>query len=282
MPLTTGQRRLLSGKLSTEFQVTSEVSTTVVSPNAIMVLEPNPKPTPIPTSIPTSKLTSKPTSKNQYYIEVQVAQSIIGIDYNDFDTPAKVSTNGRVIVLAVQKTINKATSWDLEEKNIKIDKISSSARRKLAGGINVEYTITSTSEAPDAAKTAIQSALSTAAIDGTFVTNLQSARNDLGTSYQGTSSFTSITVTQPTVTVKSVGTPVPTLQPTESINKKKPSDNIGIIIGSVVAAIVVLAAAAFYYVRLQNLRKASDVRKVYVISNENNSNAGSVTNEEGL
>ena len=56
---------------------------------------------------PTPQPSLKPTN-NYPVVTIEVVQTVNGLDATDFDTPDKLASNGRIIVLAVMDMINTA------------------------------------------------------------------------------------------------------------------------------------------------------------------------------
>jgi len=186
------------------------------------------------------------TAINNLVVLLQVSQSIIGINYNDFNTPTKVTSNGRLITVGVVNTLNHANGWTLSASDVNLDQVSSTTRRKLVDGISIAYTTTVRGVAPDDAKTAIQN---TMADTSSFVSNLQKAYISLVPPYQGFINFTSLSVSQPTIVITYVSIPKPTLQPVQpSTEESAPTtDKIGLSVGLSVAGLFIIGIALYYY-----------------------------------
>jgi len=257
------RRRLAT--MSANFQLTTTTGKAAIYPQAVLspyipppTFSPTFPPTLSPTyapGSPTFKPSPIPTlSPTPSYIRVkiEVKQTIDGLPFTDFDDPQKLKNNGRIIVLAVTNTINRKTNWTLSENDVNLLNVASSRRRRLTNGIAITYTVKGGGQGLDAtqAVAAMTSALSDSS---SFGSNLQQARTVLAGSYTGAfTSTTQLTIYAPAVQIIAVGTPSPTLAPTEAPPVKVNNTTLIVIVASVAGGVLLMAFAAFFmYRRLQ-------------------------------
>jgi hypothetical protein len=160
-------RRRLSS-VGNEFQFTTETDTQTIQIQSQYSVQPSPThaptskptyapttpeptyepgdPTPKPTLEPTYEPTRKPTHRPTVFFEavtIEVLQTVNGLDASDFDTPDKLRSNGRIIVLAVVNTINNANGWSIQEEDVELISVSSARRRRLlSSNVNIKYKVT--------------------------------------------------------------------------------------------------------------------------------------------
>ena len=227
------------------------------SPTVQPTIAPTANPTKQPNMTPTSTL--RPTPRDT--VTIEVSQSIGGLNVDDYDTPEERKTNGRMIVLAVLATLNNQTGLSLVEDDIKIISVASARRLNtyrdlLSASITVNYQVTGYANGLSSSQiiSTMTAALSTAASNGVFATNIYNAYVTVSTSgsYTGIQvQAGTVSVNTPSVTVVIVYTPKPTTSPTLSSQSSTQSKDKSLIIAAVVACLgfVTLAFAYYYYLR---------------------------------
>ena len=226
-----------------------------------------PAPTSKPTFVagePTPQPSFKPTN-NYPVVKIEVVQTVNGLDASDFDTPDKLASNGRMIVLAVMDMINTAIpSGQVNENDVELLSVSSARRRLLSNGVVIKYRVTAggTGLSASAANAAVQTSLANTAA---FASSLQAAYVTVSNAggYSGSYTGGSLTVIAPVISVISLDTPSPVTSPTAGAEGAAAEGgsggsggggSIGIIIGAAVAGIALLAAGAYYYYYMKKLK----------------------------
>ena len=247
------------------YDVGSPTPQPTIAPTANPTVQPTIAPTASPTKQPTMTPTVKPTSTlrptPRDTVTIEVSQSIGGLNVDDYDTPEERKTNGRMIVLAVLATLNNQTGLSLVEDDIKIISVASARRLNtyrdlLSASITVNYQVTGYANGLSSSQiiSTMTAALSTAASNGVFATNIYNAYVTVSTSgsYTGIQvQAGTVSVNTPSVTVVIVYTPKPTTSPTLSSQSSTQSKDKSLIIAAVVACLgfVTLAFAYYYYLR---------------------------------
>ena len=207
---------------------------------------------------PTPQPSLRPT--NSYpVVTIEVVQTINGLDATDFDTPDKLASNGRIIVLAVMDMINTAIpSGHVNENDVELLSVGSARRRLLSNGVVITYRVTAGGAglSASAANAAVQASLANTAA---FASSLQAAYVTVSNAggYSGSYTGGSLTVVAPVISVISLDTPSPVTSPTAGAqggsgggsgsDGGSGGGSIGIVIGAAVAGVALLAAGALYY-----------------------------------
>jgi len=209
---------------------------------------------------PTPQPSLKPTN-NYPVVTIEVVQTVNGLDATDFDTPDKLASNGRIIVLAVMDMINTAIpSGHVNENDVELLSVTSARRRLLSNGVVIKYRVTAGGAGLSAiaANAAVQTSLANTAA---FASSLQAAYVTVSNAggYSGSYTGGPVTVTAPVISVISLDTPSPVTSPTagaEGGSGGGGGGSIGIIIGAAVAGIALLAAGTMYYYYIIRKTKA--------------------------
>ena len=224
-----------------------------------------PAPTSKPTFVagePTPQPSFKPSKPTNTYpvVTIEVVQTVNGLDATDFDTPDKLASNGRMIVLAVMDMINTAIpSGQVNENDVELLSVSSARRRLLSNGVVIRYRVTAggTGLSASAANAAVQTSLANTAA---FASSLQAAYVTVSNAggYSGSYTGGSLTVIAPVISVISLDTPSPVTSPTAGAEGGSGGSGggggIGIIIGAAVAGIALLATGAYFYYYMKKLK----------------------------
>jgi hypothetical protein len=240
------RRRLSSTGNDFQFTQESQLVKIEFTPLASKQPDPTPSPTPRPTYRPTPIGT----------VTVEVSQTISGLDATDFNTPQKLKTNGRMIVIAIRRTINNQTDLNIEEDDVRITSIAAakslSIIRKLSSSsISVTYQVTAASTQLSLSQlvSLLTSIITTSSSNGVLGSYIISAYNTIAITYTGTYTGTTLTLSNPSVTVIVVYTPSPTASPTEAVvSNKNRSNTTTIIIASIFACLSFLACVGYLVV----------------------------------